>query len=131
MKRFEDFEKLSAADLERIAEDESIMVPAGLGHDIECTARTLQVLAGQEEPVSRHAQNRRMSVFSYGAAAAAAIAMLLTLSLHEPKDTFDDPMLAYAQLEQTFGFISEKMNAGFDIAQTADPAIEKTINALK
>ena len=36
------------------------------------------------------------------------------MSFHEPKDTFDDPMLAYAQLEQTFGFISEKMNIDDD-----------------
>lgn len=131
MKRFEDFEKLSVADLERIASDESIMVPEMLVHDIECTARTLQILERQEEPARGHVHERRISVFSYGAAAAAAIAVVLTLSFHEPKDTFDDPMLAYAQLEQTFGFISEKMNAGFDIAQTAEPAIEKTINALK
>lgn len=130
MKRFEDFEKLSAADLERIASDESIMAPPTLGHDIECTARTLQILYGQTGTASS-TPKRRVRVFSYCAAAAAAIAVVLTLSFHEPKDTFDDPMLAYAQLEQTFGFISEKMNAGFDIAQTAEPAIKKTINALK
>jgi hypothetical protein len=34
-------------------------------------------------------------------------------------------------MEQVFGFISEKMNTGLDIAEAVEPVIDKTINALK
>jgi len=37
----------------------------------------------------------------------------------EPKDTFDDPMLAYAELERTLNYISSKMDKGRDIATRA------------
>ena len=52
-------------------------------------------------------------------------------SITTPKDTFDDPKMAYMQMEQVFGFISEKMNTGLEIADAAEPVIDKTIKALK
>jgi hypothetical protein len=39
--------------------------------------------------------------------------------------------MAYVQMEQVLGFISEKMNAGMDIANEAEPVFDKTINALR
>lgn len=135
MKKLEELERLDMLDLERIAQDESIKVPATLKHDIAITARALEMASKEEEETgaaNRRPLRRRIAMFSYPAAAVAVIAVGLTLTFRDiPKDTFDDPQLAYTQMEQVFGFISEKMNTGIAIADAAEPAFEKTINALQ
>ena len=55
MKRLEDIERLSMADLERIASDDSIKVPDTLKRDITITARALE-MASQEEAAEKKAQ---------------------------------------------------------------------------
>ena len=140
MKRLEDIENLSALDLERIASDESIKVPATLKRDIAITARALEMASKEEEetveevkPAAHTRYRKILKIISYPAAAIAVITIGMGLSFQDsiPKDTFNDPMMAYAQMEQVFGFISEKMNAGRDIADAAEPVIDKTINALR
>jgi hypothetical protein len=139
MKRLEDIENMSMLDLDRIASDESIKVPATLKHDIAVTARALEMASKEEdEPKEKTVSHRRyrkiLRIISYPAAAVAIITIGMRLSFQDslttPKDTFDDPMMAYVQMEQVFGFISEKMNTGIDIADAAEPVIDKTINAL-
>ena len=141
MKRLEDIENLSISELERIASDESVKVPVTLKHDIAVTARALEMASKEETEVvenktpapSRYRKILRM--ISYPAAAVAVINIGMHLSFQDsirtPKDTFDDPMMAYVQMEQVFGFISEKMSTGMDIADAAEPVIDKTINALR
>ena len=140
MKRLEDIEKLSMLDLERIASDESIKVPTTLKHDIAVTARALEVASKEDEEVKEtHVSHKRyrkiLRMISYPAAAVAIVTIGMRISFQDtiptPKDTFDDPKMAYAQMEQVFGFISEKMNTGMDIADAAEPVIDKTINALR
>ena len=141
MKRLEDIEKLSMLDLERIASDESIKVPTKLKHDIAVTARALEMASKKEEEevkethVSHKRYGKILRMISYPAAAVAIVTIGMRISFQDtittPKDTFDDPKMAYAQMEQVFGFISEKMNTGMDIADAAEPVIDKTINALR
>ena len=138
MKRLEDIENLSILELDKIASDESIKVPAGLKHDITVTARALEMASKEEEevkPVSNRRYRKILRMISYPAAAVAIVTIGMRISfqdsIHTPKDTFDDPMMAYVQMEQVFGFISEKMNTGMDIADAAEPVIDKTINALR
>jgi hypothetical protein len=137
MKRLEDIENLSILDLEKIASDESVKVPARLRHDIAVTARALEMASKEEEvkPASHKRYRRILRMISYPAAAVAIVTIGMRISfqdsIHTPKDTFDDPMMAYVQMEQVFGFISEKMNTGMDIADVAEPVIDKTINALR
>ena len=140
MKRLEDIEKLSMLDLDRIASDESIKVPASLKHDIAVTARALEMSSKEEDEVREthtphHRYRRILKMISYPAAAVAVVTIGMKLSFQDsiptPKDTFDDPKMAYVQMEQVFGFISEKMNTGMDIADVAEPVIDKTINALR
>jgi len=133
MKRLEDIENMSMLELERIAADESIKVPSTLGRDITITARALEMASKEEEETKdlRKPARKRLAIFSYPAVAVAVIAVGMSLTFNgTPKDTFDDPMLAYAQMEQVFGFIQEKMNTGMDIADAAEPVFDKTINAL-
>ncbi len=140
MKRLEDIEKLSMLDLERIASDESVKVPDSLNHDIAVTARALAISSkeddkSQENNVFHKRYRKILKMISYPAAAVAIITIGMGISFQDsittPKDTFDDPKLAYQQMEQVFGFISEKMNAGLAIADAAEPVIDKTLNALR
>ena len=140
MKRLEDIENLSISELERIASDESVKVPATLKHDIAVTARALEMASKEEEEakesgLSRKRYRKILRMISYPAAAVAILTIGMHLSFQDsirtPKDTFDDPMMAYVQMEQVFGFISEKMSTGMDIADAAEPVIDKTIKALK
>ena len=140
MKRLEDIENLSISELERIASDESVKVPVTLKHDIAVTARALEMASKEEEEakesgLSRKRYRKILRMISYPAAAVAILTIGMHLSFQDsirtPKDTFDDPMMAYVQMEQVFGFISEKMSTGMDIADAAEPVIDKTINALR
>ena len=142
MKRLEDIENLSMLDLDQIASDKSIKVPSSLKHDIAVTARALEMASKEEETeetketrVSHGRYRKILRMISYPAAAVAIITIGMRLSFQDsiptPKDTFDDPNMAYIQMEQVFGFISEKMNTGMDIADAAEPVIDKTINALR
>ena len=139
MKRLEDIEKLSMLDLERIASDESIKVPSSLKHDIAVTARALEMSSKEDEVneagTPHHRYRKILRMISYPAAAVAIVTIGMRLSFQDsiptPKDTFSDPKMAYVLMEQVFGFISEKMNTGMDIADVAEPVIDKTINALR
>lgn len=139
MKRLEDIEKLSMLDLDRIASDESIKVPSSLKHDIAVTARALEMSSGENEVQADSKPHRKyrkiLRMISYPAAAVAIVTIGMRISFQDsittPKDTFDDPKMAYMQMEQVFGFISEKMNTGLEIADAAEPVIDKTIKALK
>lgn len=139
MKRLEDIENLSMLDLDRIASDENVKVPSSLKHDIAVTARALEMSSKEEEVQVAGKPHRKyrkiLRMISYPAAAVAIVTIGMRISFQDsittPKDTFDDPKMAYMQMEQVFGFISEKMNTGLEIADAAEPVIDKTIKALK
>ena len=59
------------------------------------------------------------------AAAAAIAAFVLIRKPSAPVDSFDDPMLAYAQIEHTFQYISDKMSGGLNLVREAGPIVEK------
>ena len=66
------------------------------------------------------------------AAAAAAIAFVLIPGRGpEPVDTFDDPYLAYAQVEATFQRISEKMAGGIDLAGETAETLNTPIEIIR
>ncbi len=115
--------------LTEIAQDRSIRVPETLKHDIGITARTLELLEEErsKEATKRH---RYLGLAAGSIAAAASVTLLLTLGLSYPKDTFQDPALAYAQLEETFNLIGSKMNPGLEMAQSVQPMIDNTITKV-
>lgn len=61
------------------------------------------------------------------AAASLAVALMLPKG---PKDTFDSPELAYAELERTFAYISQKVETGAHIADMAEEPVTRTINTI-
>lgn len=92
MKRIQDIEKLSIAELERIGADESIPVPANL-----------QV---------RLPRRKAARTWSVAAAAAAVVGLGWFAAGYEPapKDTFEDPYLAYVAVEQALSRMSAGVN---------------------
>ena len=107
MKRIEDIEKLSMADWERIGADESIPVP---------------------EDLQLQLPSRRPAVIWSVAASVAVVAGIgLGVLLHtpQPKDTFQDPYLAYAAVEQAFSRMGETVSKSAEILAEKENEIDK------
>lgn len=108
MKRIEDIEKLSMADWDRIGADESVPVPEGW-----------QV----------RLPRRQRTVVFWGVAASVAVCVGIGLAglLHtpEPKDTFSDPYLAYAAIEQAFDRMGETVSKSARLINKQETQIDK------
>ncbi len=110
MKNIDEITRLTADDLERISLDESITVPEELSRKVQ------QAVRG------------RTLRWAVPTGVAAAIAVLLAVGLTrnpEPKDTFDDPYLAYAEVEKVFSKISGTVAYGADKISESEATIEK------
>lgn len=121
MKTLEEIENLSLEELERNALEAPVTVPDGLER------RLRQALAARE--IAQAAARPRPARWLVPVAVATAAAAVVLLPQRGPKDTFSDPLLAYAEVEKTFQTISDKMSAGVDLAREAGSAAElpKTI----
>ena len=71
------------------------------------------------------------------AATAASVVLLAGIGFSiagfsdDPKDTFTDPYLAYAQIEETLAMISEGMKKGIDMAQESEAIFVKSTEIFK
>lgn len=130
MKNLKDIENISFEELERISSDESIKVPEGLQASVRAT---IAAAAAVEEAKSE--KRRRFAwvpyVSAFAAAAVCAAVVLVAPALNNPKDTFDDPAVAYAELEKTLNYISQKMEMGIQMAEEVpQETIEIMSNAI-
>lgn len=124
MKGIEEIENLQMEELERMAEDCSIAVPEDLALKVESA---LIATAGARKAIAR--AWKLTGIVSLAGAALAAV--LFVGSPRQPKDTYSDPLLAYAEIERAFNYISQKTGSGLEVAQEAAPVIEKTINVIR
>ena len=113
MKSIKEIEQITAEELEAISLDQTIGVPHDLDHRIQ--SRIL-------------GKKKKAYTMISAAAAIAVIAAGLGISLlkNEPKDTFDNPYLAYAELEKAFARMSESMKRGMDMVETSESVIKKS-----
>ena len=114
MKSIDEITRLSAEDLERISLDESIPVP--------------EELAGRVGATLSRARNRAWARWAVPAAAAAAVLVAVGIGLTrnpEPKDTFDDPYLAYAEVEKVFSKISGAVAYGAEKVNESEQTLDK------
>lgn len=110
MKNIDEITRLTADDLERISLDESIPVPEDLSGKVQ------QAVRG------------RTLRWAVPTGVAAAIAVLLAVGLTrnpEPKDTFDDPYLAYAEVEKVFSKISGTVAYGAGKISESEATLDK------
>ena len=131
MKRTEDIEKMTAEELEAVADDRSI--PAGKAGANEVIAK----LEIAEEASGRSPRKVYISWIS-GVAASFILMLGIGLALQQnrgPKDTFDDPALAYAQVQEVFRQIGSGVQQGKaavdESSQMITDEIEKTINIIR
>ena len=125
MKRIQDIEKLQEEDLEMAALGEDITIPAGLEERLKAAIAAKEAVKPKAEPV-RWIPYAALAV----AAGFAAVAIIRHNGSGKLQDTFDDPYLAYAQVEATFQKISDKMAIGLDMAAKAEQAAEKPMEII-
>lgn len=114
MKTPEEIERLSAKELETLAAAQGLQAPRDLRQRL-CEALAAGEVAAQAERKQRSARWPGYAL----AAAAAAAALWVALPQRGPRDTFDDPQLAYAEVEKVFRTISDKISPGVDLARQA------------
>ena len=125
MRKLDEISRLSASDLERISLDEKIPVPEELSGRVQ---DALHDLAASEEAGAGPAGNRfiRRVLPAVGIAAALAVVAAIGLTRDpEPADTFDDPYLAYAQVEAVFAKISGTVAYGAGKIEDTETRIDK------
>ena len=112
MKTIDEITRLSAEDLERIALDESIPVP--------------EELSGRVAATLARPRSRAWTRWAVPAAAAAIVVAGIGLTREpEPKDTFDDPYLAYAEVEKVFSKISGTVAYGAEKVNESERTLDK------
>ena len=118
MKSIKDIEHLTTEDLEAISLDEKIVVPHDLDYKIQSR------IIGKKKKI--------YSIISVAAAITVIVTGLgLSFLNNEPKDTFDNPYLAYAELEKAFATMSEGMKKGMDMVETSESVIKKSTEIFK
>lgn len=121
MKSIKDIENISLEQLEAVSMDESIAVPEGFGARMKEMVDAVEAVAHLTENEFEIHSSRKVVRY---AAAAASVAIIAGVGLGiaqragQPKDTFDDPYLAYAELEKAFDKISASVNKSMDMANS-------------
>ena len=122
MKTLDEIRRHRAEDLERISLDESIPVPS------ELSGRVQEAIGRKDTLSAAHPSTRRYGASVFAVAASLALFALGAWFLHQertPKDTFDDPLLAYAEVEKTFAKIAGTVSYGASKISESETAIDK------
>ena len=129
MKTLQEIEQIPFEELERMAEDPSVAVPQDLTADVASLVQAAALAEALQTPAP---PRRRWVIPSAvaGVLVAASLAVVLVLHPGEPKDTFSTPEEAYAQLEETFRFISATMSRGMELATDVQPTLEKAADII-
>ena len=124
MKSLKDIENMSLEELERASLDERTAVPEGFAERIQASVDAQGII----DEIAEDSHPGRM-VRIVGAAASVAVLAGIGLGIarwqNEPKDTFDDPYMAYAELEKAFATMSGGMQKGLAMAEKSEAALDK------
>ena len=130
MKSIKEIENMSLEELVAVSSDEATAVPEGFAERI---GRQVEV-----QKIARNLENdaeRVRTVRWIGAAAAVTLLAGTGLGIanwqKQPKDTFDDPYLAYAELEKAFATMSDSLQKGLAMAEKSEDIIDRTINVFE
>ena len=130
MKSIKEIENMSLEELIAVSSDEATAVPEGFAERIKG-----QVEAQKIAKYLEYGADRTRTVRWIGAAAAVTLLAGTALGIanwqNQPKDTFDDPYLAYAELEKAFATMSEGIQKGLAMADKSEDIIDRTINVFE
>lgn len=125
---------MSLEQLEAVSMDESIAVPDGFAIRLKENLGAAETVGLLTENESGSQSAGKMARY---AAAAASVAILAGAGLgiarwqSEPKDTFDDPYMSYAELEKAFAIMSEGMQKGLAMAEESEEALDKVASVFE
>lgn len=124
-----DMEKITVRELEAIASDDGVEVPPTLESSIEELADSLEAV----RKLKRSYQKVQLKWTGAAASSAiiAGVGIAAALNGSEPKDTFDDPYLAYAETEKALMMISEAMRSGVSRTDEAIASFERQEELLE
>lgn len=129
MKSLKEIEDISLEQLAAVSQDEAMAVPEGFRQRLEAELDAQNKLETmKEEP--------RIIRLVPVIGVAASVLLLIGIGLgiarwqNEPKDTFTDPYLAYAELEKAFSTMAEGMQKGFSMAEKSEEIIDRTISVF-
>ncbi|MBR4978866.1 MAG: hypothetical protein IKY95_07975 [Bacteroidales bacterium] len=130
MKSIKEIENMSLEELIAVSSDEATAVPEGFAERIGKHVEAHKIAKDLENDADRTRTVRWIG-------AAAAVTLLAGTSLgivnwqNQPKDTFDDPYLAYAELEKAFATMSDSLQKGLAMADKSKDIIDRTINVFE
>lgn len=131
MKTLQEIEQIPFEELERLAEDPSVAVPQDLAAEVASSVQAAALAEALQTPAPSRSRRRWVIPSAVaGVLVAASLAVVLVLRPGEPKDTFSTPEEAYAQLEETFRFISATMSRGMELATDVQPTLEKAADII-
>ena len=130
MKSIKEIENMSLEELIAVSSDEAIAVPEGIAERIGRQVEAQKIAKDLENDA-----DRVKTVRWIGAAAAVTLLAGTALGIvnwqNQPKDTFDDPYLAYAELEKAFATMSDSLQKGLAMADKSEDIIDRTINVFE
>ena len=130
MKSLKDIENMSLEELERASLDERTAVPEGFAERIQASVDAQGII----DEIAEDSHSGRM-VRIVGAAASVAVLAGIGLGIarwqNEPKDTFDDPYMAYAELEKSFATMSGGVQKALAMAEESEAALDKVTSVFE
>ena len=130
MKSIKEIENMSLEELIAVSSDEATAVPEGFAERIGKHVEAHKIAKDLENDA-----DRTRTVRWIGAAAAVTLLAGTALGIvnwqNQPKDTFDDPYLAYAELEKAFATMSDSLQKGLAMADKSEDIIGRTINVFE
>ena len=128
MKSIKEIEDMSLEELERASLDDRTAVPEGFAERIRASVDAQSIIDEITE-----APHRMVRIV--GAAASVAVVAGIGLGIakwqNEPKDTFDDPYMAYAELEKAFAIMSGGVQKGLAMAEESEEALDKVTSVFE
>ena len=128
MKSIKEIENMSLEELERASLDERTAVPEGFAERIQASVDAQSIIDEITEDPHR-------MVRIVGAAASVAVLAGVGLGIarwqNEPKDTFDDPYMAYAELEKAFATMSGGVQKALAMAEESEAALDKVTSVFE
>ena len=130
MKSLQEIENTSFDRLEEIACDQSIRVPDDLRSSVKATVEAAAMAsAASAAAAQRRARRPLWPTYALLTLAAAACVAVFFAIPRVPQDTYDDPLLAYAKVEETFARISSELDRGAESVRQVEEPLE-TVNRI-
>ena len=122
---------MSLEQLDAVSMDGNIIVPEGFTERLKADFGTLERLTADDPQNAGRTRTIRFVSMAASVAVLAGIGLGIAKWQNEPKDTFDDPYLAYAELEKAFARMSGEIQKGLAMADKSEAALDKVTSIFE